>query len=197
MDKQLTPAAELRVYYKAATILAERLAAQSDGDCPNPEKFDPYGACASPSTDLCGKCFRNHAISKATQEVITDKLEADICQSDVNVISDELRRIWLPYTERKVAEARAESVVERDRLRAVVAELRKELRSVYADGNDRVDELSKENVRLRAALENAESALSLAHHRKQYDLVEGALRKVCSALGNCRAVGGESAGGDL
>ena len=34
MTKQLTPAEELRCYYKAATILAEMLAAQSYGDCP-------------------------------------------------------------------------------------------------------------------------------------------------------------------
>lgn len=56
---------------------------------------------------------------------------------------------------KSVHERAAELEAERDRLRAVVAELRKELRSVYADGNDRVDELSKESARLRAELETA------------------------------------------
>lgn len=39
-----------------------------------------------------------------------------------------------------------------------------------------------ENARLREALQTAESALSLAHHRGQYDLVDKALSKVCTAL---------------
>lgn len=51
------------------------------------------------------------------------------------------------------------------------------------------DEISKatakteaDNARLRDALQTAESALSLAHHRGQYDLVDKALSKVCTAL---------------
>lgn len=55
MTKQLTPAEELRVLDKAATILAEMLAAQSYGDCPDPEQFNPAGKCAHPSQELCGK----------------------------------------------------------------------------------------------------------------------------------------------
>ena len=35
---------------------------------------------------------------------------------------------------------------------------------------------------LRDALQTAEIALSLAHHRGQYDLVDKALSKVCTAL---------------
>lgn len=52
MTKQLTPAEELRCYYKAATILAEMLASQSYGDCPDPEQFNPAGKCAHPSPEL-------------------------------------------------------------------------------------------------------------------------------------------------
>lgn len=68
MTKQLTPAEELRAYYKATTILAEMLVG-AGGPCPDPERFDPDGACASPSADLCGKCFRNYAINKAITEM--------------------------------------------------------------------------------------------------------------------------------
>lgn len=47
---------------------------------------------------------------------------------------------------------------------------------------DRAENAEAEVVRLRAALQTAESALSLAHHRGQYDLVDKALSKVCTAL---------------
>lgn len=73
MTKQLTPAEELRCYYKAATILAEMLASQSYGDCPDPEQFNPAGKCAHPSPELCGKCFRNYAISRAQKEMEVGK----------------------------------------------------------------------------------------------------------------------------
>lgn len=68
MTKQLTPAEELRMFHRALTILAEKCSSTM-ADCPDPEKFDPDGACASPSTDLCGKCFRNYAINRAMQEM--------------------------------------------------------------------------------------------------------------------------------
>ena len=73
MTKQLTPAEELRCYYKAATILAEMLAAQSYGDCPDPEQFNPSGLCAHPSPEMCGKCFRNYAINRAIKEMEASK----------------------------------------------------------------------------------------------------------------------------
>ena len=73
MTKQLTPAEELRCYYKAATILAEMLSAQSYGDCPDPEQFNPSGKCAHPSPELCGKCFRNYAINQAMKDMEASK----------------------------------------------------------------------------------------------------------------------------
>ena len=72
MTNQLTPAEELRCYYKAATILAEMLA-DSHVDCPDPEKFDPSGKCAHPSPDMCDKCFRNYAITRAIKEMEASK----------------------------------------------------------------------------------------------------------------------------
>ena len=69
MTKQLTPAEELRFYYKAATILAEMLARHGLGGCPDPKQFNPAGKCAHPSPELCGKCFRNYAINRAQQEM--------------------------------------------------------------------------------------------------------------------------------
>ena len=73
MTKQLTPAEELRCYYKAATILSEMLAAQSNGDCPDPKKFNPSHGCLNPSPALCGKCFRNYAINRAMREMEASK----------------------------------------------------------------------------------------------------------------------------
>ena len=69
MTKQLTPAEELRCYYKAATILAETLAGQRYGDCPDPSQFNPSGKCAHPSPEQCGKCFFNYAINRAMREM--------------------------------------------------------------------------------------------------------------------------------
>ena len=69
MSKQLTPAQELIVLHMAATILATILASQSYGDCLDPEQFNPAGKCAHPSKALCGKCFREWAVKKATQEM--------------------------------------------------------------------------------------------------------------------------------
>lgn len=48
-------------------------------------------------------------------------------------------------------------------------------------------------ARLRDALQTAESALSLAHHRGQYDLVDKALSKVCTALYGNKGVDIEAA----
>ena len=72
MTKQLTPAEELRVLDKAATIFAEMLA-NGFGDCPDPEQFNPSGKCAHPSPELCGKCFRNYAINQAMKEMEASK----------------------------------------------------------------------------------------------------------------------------
>ena len=72
MTKQLTPAEELRVLDKASTILS-RMMAKGHGDCPEPEQFNPSGKCAHPSPDLCGKCFRNYAISRAVKEMEASK----------------------------------------------------------------------------------------------------------------------------
>ncbi|WP_297891392.1 hypothetical protein [uncultured Desulfovibrio sp.] len=72
MTKQLTPAEELRCYYKAATILAEMLA-NGFGGCPDPEQFNPAGKCAHPSSELCGKCFREWAVNKAINEMESSK----------------------------------------------------------------------------------------------------------------------------
>ena len=46
-------------------------------------------------------------------------------------------------------------------------------------------------ARLTAALQTAESALSLAHHRGQYDLIDKALSKVCTALYDNKSVEGK------
>ena len=72
MTKQLTPAEELRCYYKAATILAEMLA-NGFGGCPDPEQFNPAGKCAHPSSELCDKCFREWAVNKAINEMESSK----------------------------------------------------------------------------------------------------------------------------
>ena len=72
MTKQLTPAEELRCYYKATTILAEMLAKVHD-NCPDPKKFNPSKGCLHPSPDLCGKCFRNYAINRAIKEMEASK----------------------------------------------------------------------------------------------------------------------------
>ena len=72
MTTQLTPAEELRCYYKAATTLAEMLAKAHD-NCPDPEQFNPAGKCAHPSPALCGKCFRNYAINRAIKEMEASK----------------------------------------------------------------------------------------------------------------------------
>lgn len=69
MSKQLTPAQELIVLHRAATILASILASQSYGDCLDPEQFNPAGKCANPSKALCGECFLEWAVNKATQEM--------------------------------------------------------------------------------------------------------------------------------
>lgn len=72
MTKQLLPAEELRVLDKAATILS-RAIARGHGDCPVPGQFDPSGKCVHPSTDLCGKCFREWAVNKAMKEMEVSK----------------------------------------------------------------------------------------------------------------------------
>ena len=73
MTKQLTPAEELRVLDKAATILAEMLARHGLGGCPDPDQFNPAGKCAHPSSELCGKCFREYAINRAIKEMEASK----------------------------------------------------------------------------------------------------------------------------
>lgn len=64
MTKQLTPAEELRVLDKAATILS-RMMAKGHGDCPEPEQFNPSGKC--------GKCFREWAINRAIKGMEASK----------------------------------------------------------------------------------------------------------------------------
>lgn len=72
MTKQLTPAEELRVLDRVATILAEGWSGTLD-DCPDPSKFAPDGKCKNPTTAQCGQCFREWAVSKVMQEMEASK----------------------------------------------------------------------------------------------------------------------------
>lgn len=81
----------------------------------------------------------------------------------------------------RLMDALEQAEAESARLRAVIAELREELRSVYADGNDRVDELSKENAKLRERLETALD--KIAEIEDEWES-EG----VCHACGICAGI---------
>ena len=74
MSTQLTPAKDLRVFYRAVDALALKVAECCLlSDCPDPSKFDPAGKCADPSPTLCAGCFREWAVNKATQEMEASK----------------------------------------------------------------------------------------------------------------------------
>ncbi len=80
----------------------------------------------------------------------------------------------IPELKAKLEAAEADNV----QLRAVVSELRKELRSAYADGNNRVDALTEENARLLTALEAAEAEVRKLRQQSRR------LQQKCNNLSN-------------
>ena len=73
MTKQLTPAQELRVLDKAATILAVLVMTTYTGDCPEPEEFNPEGKCKYVSVEKCAQCIREWAVNKVMKEMEESK----------------------------------------------------------------------------------------------------------------------------
>ena len=73
MTKQLTPAEELRVLDKAATVLAEHLYKCGGEECLMPGFYDPYGKCRNVTVGLCTACIKGWAVNKAIKEMEASK----------------------------------------------------------------------------------------------------------------------------